>query len=124
MYLKIKKGRRVPAVGAGGRGARCALQPFSPARPPLGFAPRPPGEGIWPPLGQEAAELRPGRADCPRSGLRGKSPPARCPPRCAAFPKQRLDRALLVSYPSLPIPAERSRSLSPPLETAGEAPKN
>lgn len=94
-----------------------------PLRPPLGSATRPRGEGVWTPLGQEAAELCPGHADCLRSGLWGKSPPAQCPParqRCASFPKRRRDCALLRSYPFSLIPAEHSWRLSPPLETTGE----
>ena len=70
------------------------------------------GRGALRRAGADAAEPRSGRADCPRSGLWGKSPPARCRParpRCTSCRKRRRDRALQGSFPFLPVPAERSR---------------
>lgn len=101
-------------MGAGGaerRGARCALQPL-PRSGLLWGLRGGRGRGALRRAGVEAAELRPGRADCPRSGLGGKSPPARGRPacrRCTSFRKRRRDRALQGSYPFLQVPAECSR---------------
>lgn len=114
--LKIKKGEgSQPAVGAGGaesRGARCALQPL----PRFGLlwglrGGR--GRGALRGAGAEAAELRSGRAGCPRSGLWGKSPPARsrpAGPRCTSFRKRRRDRALQGSYPFSRSPPSAPRA--------------
>lgn len=119
--FKNQKRRREPAVGAGGaerRGARCALQPL-PGSGLLWGLRRGRGRGALRRAGAEAAELRSGRADCQRSGLWGKSPPARgrparppARPRCTSFRKRRRDRALQGSYPFLQVPAERSRGLA------------
>lgn len=96
------------AGSAGGRGARCALQPFSPAS--SGVCEEAAGRGGLDPAGARGCRAAPGHADCLRPGLGGKVAPGAVPARqrCASFPKRRHDRALLRSYPFSLIPPEHS----------------
>lgn len=127
--FKNQKGRREPAVGAGGaesRGARCALQPL-PGSGLLWGLRGGRGRGALRGAGAEAAELRSGRADCPRSGLWGKSPPARGrparPPAGAAPLSESGDVTALCRVPTLsPRSPPSAPGAQPSLRDRGGSP--
>lgn len=117
------------AGSSGDRGARCALQSLPAAPVSERVCAEASREGLYTRLELEAAELRPGRADRPRSGLPGKVAPSAVParPPAGAAPLSESDDVTVlcrVPTPSSSIPTGRSRGLSSSIEIAGEAPEN